>query len=98
MLVQRGVGVDRRLGAQGRFVAGPDAAAAPHARLGRGPAGLAPSLPPAADRPVGDAEGAGGLRLLQPGVQGAQQAVAEVGRVLFHPRRIAPGQLLCNAL
>ena len=37
-----------------------------------------------------DAKGAGGLRSRQPGVQGPQQAVAKVGRVLFHPSSIAP--------
>ena len=67
-------------------------------RRGRHPAGLASLLLPAADGAVGDAKGAGGLRSRQPGVQGAQQAVAKVGRVLFHPDSIAPGRLLCNPL
>ena len=64
----------------------------------RDAAGLAPPLLPAADGSFRDAKGAGGLRLCQPGVQGAQQAVAKVGRVLFHPGSFAPGQLLCNPL
>ena len=93
MLVQRGVGVCRHLRVQGGFGRRPNPAAASQTRLGRDLARCAPLLLPAADRPFRDAEGAGGLRssARRPG---REQAIAKVGRVLFHPETIASGRLL----
>jgi hypothetical protein len=60
------------------------------ARHGRYHAQLAATLLPPPHGPFAGAKGAGGPRPCQPGVQGTKQAVAKVGRVLLHPRRIAP--------
>ena len=51
-------------------------------------AGLVPPLPPPLDRAEPDAEEAGRLGLGKPGVDGSQQPLAEVGRVLLHPHSL----------
>ena len=90
VLGQRGVGVRPDLLAQRRFSGRINPPLPPWSRPRGHVPRLPPTLLPAADRPIGDAKGAGGLRACQPSVQGPQQAVAKVGRVLFHPCRIAP--------
>jgi hypothetical protein len=45
-------------------------------------------LAPANDGAGADAKGAGGLGLAEPGVDGAQQPLAEVDRLLLHPARV----------
>jgi len=61
-------------------------------------AGLAPPPPPALDRAPPDAEEAGRLGLGEAGVDGPQQPLAEVGRVLLHRRSLARDQLFRNPL
>jgi hypothetical protein len=88
---QCGVGVRLHLRPQRRFVLHPDLPVPSGARFGSHASRLTPLLPPAADRPIRNAEGAGGLRLPQPGVQGPQQALAKVGRILLHLHSVSCG-------
>jgi hypothetical protein len=99
VLGQGGVGAGGDLGTQRRVLRRPDQPRPPRARRrGRAAGRRAALLPPRDGGPV-DAEGAGGLRLGEPGVDGAQAAVAEVGRVLLHERASShPEQLLRKPL
>src|ERR671916_439186 len=94
VLGQRRIRLRADLGQQLLFGRGIKEPAASQPRFGSDRAGFAPLPLPATNRPVGDAKGAGGLRSCQPGVQGAQQAVAKIGRVLFHAGSIAPWSTL----
>ena len=53
---------------------------------------------PPLDRADPDTEEAGRLGLREPGVDGSQQPLAEVGGVLLHSPIVAPAQLLRNPL
>jgi hypothetical protein len=61
-------------------------------------AGLMPPLSPPRDGAHADAEEAGRLGLGETGVNGSQQPLAEVSRVLLHPHSFPPAQLLRNTL
>ena len=80
------------------FLLRPNAATAAGAASGRKRAGLALLGAPALDRADTDAEEAGRLDLWQPGINGSQQPLAEVGGVLLHAPSIAGAQLLRNPL
>jgi len=75
-----------------------DRGASAGAGFGRHAAGLALPLAPAGDRAGADAEEAGGLGVTEAGVDGAQQPLAEVDRLLLHLRSLASAQLKCNPL
>jgi hypothetical protein len=99
VLGQGGVGGGGHLGAQLGLLRRADQPGPAEARRRRRAAGrLAPLLPPRQGGPV-DAEAADGLRLGEPGVDGPQEAVAAVGRVLLHgPAPSHPEHLLRKPL
>jgi hypothetical protein len=98
VLGQGGIGVLRHLIAQGGGLVRPDDRPPPGAGLGRQAAGLLALLSPATDRARPDAEEAGGLGLTEAGVDGTQQPLAEVDRILLHPQSLTSSQLNCNPL
>ena len=98
MLRQRGIGSRTHLREQGCFVLRSDATMASRSGPGGHRAGLALLGAPALDRTDANAEEAGRLGLREPGVNGSQQPLAEVGGVLLHAGIVAPAQLLRNPL
>lgn len=98
MLDECGVGRGGHLRQQRRFLLWPDAATAAGAASSHQRAGLALLGAPALDRADTDAKQAGRLDLWQPGVNGSQQPLAEVGGILLHSPSISTAQLLRNPL
>jgi len=86
MLGQRGIRVAQDLGCQGGSVRCSDVPGPPG--TGAWCHGAAFALPPSPPLDSGraDAEEAGGLGLAEAGVDGAQQPLAEVDRILLHSR------------
>ena len=98
MLNQRGIRRRLHLGDQRRLGLPGDPPSPAGARGGQYPAGLVAPPSPPLDRTDPDAEEAGRLGLGEAGVNGSQQPLAEVGRVLLHLRSLARGQLFRKSL
>lgn len=98
MLGKRGIWRRRHLGLERRRRLRPhESCPAGTWHAGHG-ARLALHLSPAFDRTQSNTEEAGRLGLREPGVNGSQQPLAEVGGVLLHPAILPPVRLIRNPL
>lgn len=98
VLSQGGIGQRLDLGQQRRLGLPPNAPPPTRSRRGGQRAGFLLSAAPAFDRAFADTKAAGRLSLREPGVDGSQQPLAEVGGVLLHAPTFSPVQLFRNAL
>ena len=98
MLDERGVWRGLHLGDQRRLGPWSDPPRAARPGLGGRGSGLALSPPPALDRAHADDEEVGRLGLGEASVDGSQQPLAEVGRILLHRPSLARNQLFRNLL
>jgi hypothetical protein len=98
VLAQRGIRRGADLGHQRGFGLWADPPSPAGTRGGHHPARLLASSSPPFDRALANAEEAGRLGLRETGVDGSQQPLAEVGRILLHHPSLAQGQLFRNPL
>jgi hypothetical protein len=98
VLGQRRIRSGTDAGDQRRLSLPSDPPPPPRSRGSSDRAGLTPPLSPSRDGAHADAEEAGRLGLGETGVNGSQQPLAEVGRVLLHRHSLASAQLFRNLL
>jgi hypothetical protein len=98
VLGQRRIRSGTDAGDQRRLSLPSDPSPPPRSRGSGDEAGLTLPLSPPRDGAHADAEEAGRLGLGETGVNGSQQPLAEVGRVLLHPHSFPLAQLLRNSL
>jgi hypothetical protein len=84
MLAQGGIGQGAHLGQQDPLLGAPDPAWSPRSRPRGQAAALTLLAPQARNRRRPDAKETGGLGLAEAGIDGPQQPLAEVDRVLLH--------------